>query len=66
MTTTIQAWTSLENDAKELEKQATEFSKPALSFRLFPTASAYDRNEISNIFDKAPAGKKIATLAKHL
>ncbi len=66
MTTTIQAWTSLENDAKELEKQADDFSQPALSFRLFPTASAYDRNEISNIFDKAPAGKKIATLAKHL
>ncbi len=66
MTTTIQAWTSLENDAKALEKQADDFSQPALSFRLFPTASAYDRNEISQIFDKAPAGKKIATLAKHL
>jgi len=37
-----------------------------LGFGRSNTAYAYDRNEISNVFDKAPAGKKIATLAKYL
>lgn len=58
---------NMEKEAKELEKLATSMvDKSDLSILGIWKIYAYDRNEISNIFDKAPAWKKIATLAKHL
>lgn len=65
MTKLIQSREQLEIDAATLETNANAMAGE-VAFSLFPKAAAYDRNEISNIFDKAPAGKKIATLAKHL
>ncbi len=63
----IQEWLELENKAITLEGQATLWSEDKkISFHLVKEAQAYDREEISHVFDQAPAGKKIATLAKHL
>lgn len=62
----IAGWEALEKETGNLEKIATEMAEEKVSFNLVNSAIAYDQQEISNIFDKAPAGKKIATLAKHL
>jgi len=66
MTRIIKAWNKLENEAADLEKSSEALSSQELSFGQSNTVYAYDRNEISNVFDKAPVGKKIATLAKYL
>ncbi|EKD56249.1 MAG: hypothetical protein ACD_58C00248G0005 [uncultured bacterium] len=66
MTSIINAWVLLEAEAAILENSAQEISLLKASFSLIHKAYAYDKQEISNIFDNAPAGKKIATLAKHL
>lgn len=62
----IQQWEILGKEAMNLEKIATEMTEEKIGFNLINSAIAYNQQEISNIFDKAPAGKKIATLAKHL
>lgn len=61
----IQSREQLQTDVAILENDANAMTSE-VAFSLFSKVAAYDRNEISNIFDKAPAGKKIATLAKHL
>jgi len=66
MTRIIGAWNKLENEAADLEKKSEALPVQEISFARNKTVYAYDRNEISNVFDKAPAGKKIATLAKYL
>lgn len=66
MTKIIASWEELEKEASELEKIATKMTGEKMSFNLVHPAQAYDKQEISNVFDKAPAGKKIATLAKYL
>lgn len=66
MTRIIEAWNTLESEAADLEKNAEALPVHELGFSLIKTVYAYDRNEISNIFDKAPVGKKIATLAEYL
>ncbi len=66
MASIIEAWISLEKDAAALEGLALEMSDQKKGFSLISPVLAYDKQEISNIFDNAPAGKKIATLAKHL
>ena len=62
----LQGREKMEKDASQLEKLADKMSVARSNLDLFSKAYAYDDQEISNIFDKAPAGKKIATLAKHL
>lgn len=62
----ISDWQTLENQARDLETKANTLPVQEVSINLIKPVSAYDRNEISNIFDSAPAGKKIATLAKYL
>jgi hypothetical protein len=62
----ITRWQTLETDSEELLSLAETMSEAKISFDLTSTAHAYDKQEISDIFDRAPAGKKIATLAKHL
>lgn len=66
MTKTLEAWEKLEKDSKELENIAGEIQKEKTSYGFVTKTLAYDKQEISDVFDKAPAGKKIATLAKHL
>lgn len=62
----INKWSILEKEALSLEQEADKMSEEKLGLHIFNEAKAYNRDEISDIFDKAPAGKKIATLAKHL
>ena len=66
MTALIEDWQNLEEDASVLEDRAAEMAQEKVSLRLVTPVFAYDRQEISNVFDRAPAGKKITTLAKHL
>ncbi|MFH1047375.1 MAG: hypothetical protein V1738_03660 [Patescibacteria group bacterium] len=66
MTDIIQQWKKLENDSSGLEKSATKMAEGKISFNLIPEALAYSKEEVTNIIDKAPMGKKITTLAKHL
>lgn len=59
-------WENLEKKANKLQNEAEILNNEKTSFKFNSEILAYDKQEISNIFDKAPAGKKIATLAKHL
>lgn len=66
MNEVIGIWDGIEKDALSLEKQ-TEKMAFVPEFELgVNTAQAAEKSEITAIFDAAPAGKKIATLAKHL
>ncbi len=65
LTKIIGSWENLDKNAALLQKEALN-SEKEISFNFIPKALAYDKNEISNVFDNAPAGRKIATLAKHL
>lgn len=58
-------WKSVENDATSLEKQAGKISNDN-KLSLVSSVFAIEKSEVTAIFDSAPAGKKIATLAKHL
>src|SRR3989339_109373 len=66
MTAIIKGWKSLEESAAVLEKSAEEMAREKTGFKFTREALAYDKEEISRIVDKAPMGKKIMTLAKHL
>lgn len=67
MTTLLQDWSSLDQEAKQLEVNADkQLEKVADNFKLVKSARAYNAKEISDIYDKAPRFKGIATLAKHL
>lgn len=65
MTNLIKSRENIAIESEELEKNANNMAIE-ISSSIISKVMAYDRNEISNVFDKAPAGKKIATLAKHL
>ena len=63
----LAGWAALEQSANTLEQLATAMAnEDTVGWQFATPAYAYDRQEISRIFDRAPAGKKIATLAKHL
>jgi hypothetical protein len=67
MTTLIQDWKELENNSKGLEESANKTAASvAVYFPSVQTAKAYTAKEVSDIYDKAPKFKGIATLAKHL
>ncbi len=66
VTRIMKDWEELDKQSSLLEKIANNMADGKISFNLIQTVTAYDKQEISNIFDKAPAGKKIATLAKFL
>ncbi len=65
-------WADLEIRATEFEQMADKYAnnkKISLlnnSYSPFNKAQAVSTQEINDIFDKAPAGKKIKTLANHL
>jgi len=66
MTKLINNWQNFATKAADLEVQADAISTEKVGLRVVNTAHAYSKSEISNVFDKAPAGKKIKTLAKYL
>ena len=67
LTVIINKWEDLITQSDKLWKQAIIYSKwTKNSFNFSNIVFAYSSQEISNVFDKAPAGKKIATLAKYL
>ena len=66
MTELIANWKKLEEKAEKLESVASKYDQEKLTFNFVSVANAYTKEEISNVFDKAPAGKKIRTLAKYL
>ncbi len=66
MTTIIQRWNDLEKNAASLEQLAQKMADDKLSKGLISEANAYDSQEVNSIFQNAPNGKKITTLAKHL
>lgn len=59
-------WEDLADNALLLENNAAAMTVEKISLSLISPASAYDNQEISNVFDRAPAGKKIVSLAKYL
>jgi len=66
MTDIISQWKKLEEDSLALEKLSAKISEEKVSFNLVSQALAYTKEEVTGIMDKAPMGKKISTLAKHL
>lgn len=66
MSSLLVMWEKLDTEATELEVQAEEYAEGKVSFNFINTAQAVTSAEINNVFDKAPAGKKVRTLAKFL
>ncbi len=66
MSDIIKQWERLADDADVLEGLGNEMATKKVSLKLIAPVLAYNKQEISDVFDKAPAGKKIATLAKFL
>lgn len=66
MTAIIKNWGTLEKEAIILENLANEMAEEKVSLKFVETAQAYTKEEVTSVIDKAPMGKKITTLAKHL
>ena len=67
MSALIEDWATLEQESQKLESAADkEADKVSMKPISMPTVKAYTAKEITDIFDKAPKFKGIATLAKHL
>lgn len=67
MSTLVQDWENLEKETQKLQESANKTAETtAINFSIIQTANAYSAKEISNIYDKAPKFKGIATLANHL
>lgn len=67
ITEKIEEWKNFDEKVYLLEKNAEKFANKEISISpRVKKALAYDKYEATKIFDKAPAGKKIATLARHL
>jgi len=67
MTILINDWEDFEKDSQKLEESAGKTAETAsANFPIVQRAYAYSAKEISNIYDKAPRFKGIATLATHL
>jgi hypothetical protein len=66
MTDIIKNWEALEKSALIMEKLAEEMVQEKVSVKFVQTAQAYTKEEVTSVIDKAPIGKKITTLAKHL
>jgi uncharacterized membrane protein len=60
MTNLIEEWKDFENKTKDLEESANKLSETKeISFNLIENVYAYDKSEITRVFEKAPAGKKL-------
>ncbi len=66
MSILIKDWETLEKESQKLEESAGKTAETAATkLEIVQTANAYSAQEISNIYDKAPKFKGIATLANH-
>ncbi len=67
MTVLIQDWDRFAQETQQLELSASKQAElAAINFELVESAQAYTAKEITDIYDKAPRFKGIATLAQHL
>ena len=66
MSDIVKEWGDLENSASDLEKLSKEIAEEKISFVFVNQVMAYTKEEVTNVVDKAPMGKKIMTLANHL
>lgn len=66
MLNVIQQWETLGKEAVVLEGLATEMEEGKVGFNLVSQALAYDTEEVLNVINKAPMGRQIRTLSKHL
>jgi len=66
MSAIIKDWEELEKNALSLENLANEMAEEKVSFEFVETTQAYTKEEITSVIDKAPAGRKIRTLAQFL
>ncbi|MDP3836968.1 MAG: hypothetical protein Q8Q67_02615 [bacterium] len=71
LTRIITEWADLETEANEFEEMADKYAKNKKlsllnNYNWFHVARAISTQEINDVFDKAPAGKKLKTLASHL
>lgn len=67
MSVLIQDWNELEKEVGKLEESANQTADAvAIKLPFVQPANAYTAKEVSDIYDKAPKFKGIATLAKHL
>lgn len=67
MTEIIKDWENLEKESQELKNSTVKTANSVvINLNFIQRANAYSAKEISNIYDKAPRLKGIATLANHL
>lgn len=66
MTDIIKNWEALGKEAIVLENLANKMAEEKVSLKFVETVQAYTKEEITNIVDKAPMGRKIRTLAQFL
>ncbi len=66
MAALLNMWQELDKSAGALESLAGGYAGEKVSWNLLNPAQAVTTEEINNVFDNAPAGKKIRTLAKFL
>lgn len=66
MTDIIKNWGTLEKEVIILENLANEMAEEKVSLKFVETVQAYTKEEITSVIDKAPAGRKIRTLAQFL
>lgn len=66
MTAIINDWEKFEKETSELDNLSNIMIGEKISLNFISPANAYSKEEISNVFDRAPAGKKIKTLAEFL
>lgn len=59
-------WIDFKSKAGQLESRSLHYLGEPVSGNIIPTAHAVTYGEITDIYDKAPAGRKIKTLTEHL
>jgi hypothetical protein len=66
MSSIIEDWKTLENEVLELEKNADKLTNQKTVTNLVKGIYAYDSVEVQKVIEKAPMGRQVRTLAKHL
>ena len=66
MSSIIEGWKTLENEVSELEKNADKLTNQKTVTNLVKGIYAYDSVEVQKVIEKAPMGRQVRTLAKHL
>ena len=66
VTLILERWDKLDQDSLILEELGEEMAEEKVSLHLVTPAYAYSYEEINYVIDHAPAGRRVATLAKFL